>query len=114
MGLNEWALNFVKGEPVLVCTEEGTRVYPDGRRETFARPVYEPSVKKEESGRSYVGMFEDEYPLYKYTFPDGQVYFEDLQAAPWSSGPVHFLALRDESGNWIPESLWPEEAIKAA
>jgi len=115
MGLNEWASNFVKGEPVLVCVEEVTRVYPDGRRETLEpHPVYESSVKMEESGELYSGMFEDEYPLHKYTLPDGRVYFERLQAAPWSSGPVHFLALQDESGNWIPESLWAEETIEAA
>ena len=115
MGLNEWASNFVKGEPVFVCTEEVTRVYPDGRRETLKpRPVFEPSVKMEESGELYSGMSEDEYPLHKYTFPDGRVYFEKLQAAPWSSGPVHFLALQDENKNWVPESLWAEEAIEAA
>lgn len=95
MGLNEWASKFVKGEPVLVCTEEVTRVSPDGRRETLEpRPVYESSIKMEKSGEFYSGMFEDEYHLHKYTFPDGTVYFEKLQATPWSSGPVHFLASR--------------------
>lgn len=115
MGLNEWASDFVKGEPVLVCTEEVTRVYPDGRRETLEPcPVYESSVKMEESGELYYGIFENEHPLHKYTFPDGRVYFERLQAAPWSSGPVHFLALQDENGSWVPESLWAEWAIEAA
>lgn len=115
MGLNEWASNFVKGEPVLVCTEEVTRVYPDGRRETLEpRSVHESSVKIEESGEFYFGMFEDEYHLHKYTFPDGRVYFERLQAARWSSGSVHFLALQDEKMNWVPESLWTKEAIEAA
>lgn len=115
MGLNEWALNFVEGEPVFVCTEEVTRVYPDGRRETLEpRPVHESSVKVEESGEFYSGMFETEYHLHKYTFPDGRVFLERVQAAPRSSGPVHFLALQDETGNWIPESLWEEETIQAA
>jgi len=115
MGLNEWASNFIKGEPVLIYTEEVTRVYPDGRRETLeSHPVFEPSVKMEQSGEFYSGMFEDEYPLHKYIFPDGRVYFERLQAVPWSSGPVHFLALQDENGNWVSESLWAEEAIEAA
>ena len=115
MGLNEWASNFVKGEPVLVCVEEVTRVYPDGRRETLEpRPVHESSVKMEESGEFYSGMFGDEYPLHKHAFPDGRVYFERVQAEPQSSGPVFFLALQDENGNWVPESLWAEETIKAA
>ncbi|OHB21464.1 MAG: hypothetical protein A2939_02930 [Parcubacteria group bacterium RIFCSPLOWO2_01_FULL_48_18] len=114
MGLNKWALNFVKGEPVLVCTEEVTRVYPDGRRETLEpRPVHESSIKKEESGESYFGMFGDSYLLHEHTFPDGRVYFEKVQAEPWSSGPVFFLALQDENGDWVPESLWAEKVIKA-
>lgn len=115
MGLNEWALNAVSGETVLLCVEEVTRIYPDGRKEVLEpRPVYESSVKKEKSGEFFYGMFDDEYPLYKYTFPDGKVYFEKLQAAPWSSGPVHFLALQDEDGKWVPESLWSAEDIMAA
>ncbi len=115
MGLNEWAQNFVKGEPVLVYTEEVTRVYPDGRRETLEpRPVYESSVKKEQSNEFCSGMFGDEYPLNKYTFPDGRVCFERVQAEPWSSGPVFFLALQDEKGNWVPESLWSEKEIENA
>ena len=117
MGLNEWATNFVQGEQVLVCMEEVTRVYPDGRRETLdPRRVFECSVEQEPSGNSYIGMFEDECPycLFRYTFPNGQVYYEAVQTAPWSSGPVFFLALRDKDGNWVPESLWPEEAIESA
>lgn len=115
MGLNEWASSFVKGESVLVYTEEVTRVYPDGRRKTLEpRPVQKSSVNPEASGEFYFGMFETEHTLYKYTFPDGRCYFERKQAAPWSSGPVHFLALQDENGDWVSESLWAEEAIEAA
>lgn len=115
MGLNDWASNFVKGEPMLVCVEEVTRVYPDGRRETLKpRSVHESSIKSEESGERYFGMFEDEYSLNKYTFPDGSVCFERVQAKPWSSGPVFFLALQDEKGNWIQDSLWSDEEIRNA
>jgi len=57
-------------------------------------------------------MFGDEYLLYKYTFPDGKVYFEKVQAITWYNGPFFFLALQDENENWIPESLWPEAVIK--
>mgnify|MGYP001596298827 CR=1 FL=1 len=115
MGLNEWALDFVKGESVLVCVEEVTRVYPDGRRETLEpRPVHEPLIKREESGESYSGMFGDEYPLHKYIFHDGRMFFERVQASPWSSGPVFFFALQDESGSWVEESLWPAKEIDNA
>ncbi len=115
MGLNEWARNFIKGEQVFVYIEKVTRVYPDGREEALEpRSVYDSSVEKEKSGALYWGMFEDKYPLYKYTFPDGEVYFERVQAAPWSSGPVFFLALVDEKENWVQESLWTEEDIRSA
>lgn len=114
-GLNGWAREFVRGTSVLVCAEEVTRVYPDGRRETLQpQPVHEASIRTEDSGERYSGMFGDEYPLRKYTLPDGRVYFERLQAAPWSSGPVFFLALQDEKGTWVPESLWPQEEIDRA
>ncbi len=77
-------------------------------------PVVEPCVRQEPSGRSYSGMFGDEYPLYKYTFREGDVFYEEVQAEPWSSGPVFFLALQDEDGNWVAETLWPEEDIENA
>jgi hypothetical protein len=115
MGLNEWASKFVQGVPILVYTEEVVRVYPDGRRETQPpRPVHESSTKRVEDGKTYSGMFEDTYPLGRYIFPNGQVYYEEVQAQPWSAGPVFFLALRDEKGEWVPESLWPDEEIENA
>jgi hypothetical protein len=114
MGLSERARKIVASEPVFVCTEETTRVYSDGRRETLEpREVFEPSVKTEKSGRFYQGMCGDKYSLDKYTLPDGRVMFEAVQDEPWSSGPVFFLALQDENGKWIPESLWTEEEIQA-
>lgn len=114
-GLNVWARTFVEGESVLAYTEQVVRVYPDGRRERVPdRPVYHSTVLQEESGVHYSGMFGDEYPLMKYTFPDGKVYYERVQDAPWSSGPVFFLALQDEEGRWVSESLWPEAEIAAA
>ena len=120
MELNEWASNFVKGEPMLVCVEEVTRVYPDGRRETLEpRPVYESSVKREKIGELCSGTFkekapEEKPPLYKYAFPDGRVYVEKMQAALLLSGLIHFPALQDGNGNWIKESLWADEIIGLA
>jgi len=113
VGLNEWSRKFVEGEKVLLFTERITRIYPDGKKEELPPcPVYGSSIKKEESGETYEGMFGEKYPLYKYTFPDGRVYYEKVQRCIWSSGPVFFLALQDEEGNWVPESLWTEEEIR--
>ncbi|MBI5077701.1 hypothetical protein HZB94_04980 [Candidatus Falkowbacteria bacterium] len=113
VGLNERAQELIKGEQELAYTEEVVRIYPDGGQERMPdRPVFESTVKKEESGESYTGMFTVEYPLHKYTFPNGQIYYERLQTAPWSSGPVHFLALQNEDGKWVPESLWTDEEIR--
>lgn len=135
MGLNPWARKLVEGESVLAYTEEIVRVYPDGRREPQEpRPVYVCTVKTEESGEYFTGMFEEDYPLHKYTFPDGSVYYEMVQADPWSSGPCFFLALtayppnereriilalhaKGESTKWsvcVPNSLWSQEDIDKA
>lgn len=114
MGLNEWAMNFVKGEEVLAYTEQGTRLYPDGREEEFGRRFMKSSVKSEPSGSTYSGMFEDIYRLSKYTFPDGRVFYDAVQSDEWSSGPCFFLALKDNNGEWVKESLWSDEEIADA
>ena len=114
MGLNKWARKFVEGESQVLYYEEIKRTYPDGRVETIPnRPVNGSSVAKEPSGENYAGYFE-EFPLYKYTFPDGQVYCEKLQDSIDSAGPVLFLALINEVGEWVEESLWTEEEMEAA
>jgi len=91
-------------------------VYPDGREEEMLpKEVLASVVQQVPSGKSFTGMFPDEvYPHYRYIFPDGKVYEDAVQASPWSSGPVIFLALRDENGDWVPESLWPQEAVDFA
>jgi len=114
MGLNSGACSFVKGSFCTpLYTEEGTRTFSDGSVETFKLEVFAYSVKKEVND-FYMGMFEDAYPLYKYTFPDGKEYFERVQACPWSSGPVFFLALQDREGNWVTRFLWSNEEIENA
>lgn len=114
MGLNDWAINFVAGEQVPAYTEQGVRVYPDGKEEKFGRTITKSSVEMEPSGGHYFGMYGVEHPLSKYTFPDGRVFYEAMQADPWSSGPVFFLALKDENGEWVKESLWSDEEIENA
>ena len=114
-GLNEWADQFLTSETVFSYTERSVRIYPDGREAAQPdRPVYKPAVEVVESGEHFEGMFGERYPLHKYTLPDGRVYYERVQAEPWSSGPCIFLAIQDEKEKWVPESLWREEDIEAA
>ncbi len=114
MGLTDRARKLVKGEPVLAFTDYIVRVYPDGRvMQLPPHTTHVSSVKSEPSGEIVHGMNDDEFPLTKYAFPDGRIYYEREQHEEWSSGPVIFLALQDERGNWIEESLWAEEGIRA-
>jgi hypothetical protein len=58
-----------------------------------------------EAIEEYTGMFGDAYPLHRYQLKRGKAADEFLQAADWSSGAVHFLALRLEDGT---EFTWTE------
>ena len=125
VGLHERVRALVAGEQVLAYTERVVRVYPDGREEPQAdRLVMASTVRCDQSGEVYADPFAGDLDgdeegsksgvhLNRYTFPDGRVLVEKVQADPWSSGPVVFTALQDESGKWIPESLWSEQEIQA-
>jgi hypothetical protein len=82
--------------------------------EEFTRSVKINRVLQENSGKSYTGMFDNKYWLSRYTLPTGEVYEEFVQASPWSSGPVFFLALKDADGNEVEGSLWSDEDIDNA
>jgi len=113
IGLSQAAQELVQGEEVVIYVEEGERVYPDGRREAFSCPVEGSTVRTEETGKCFHGMFGESYPLNRYIFPDGRVLEEAIQAEPWSSGPCIFLALK-EQGEWVKASLWSDEEIDNA
>ncbi len=115
-GLSKCAQNLVSGTQVLLYRRRETRVYPDGREEVVPEhDIYGPDVQVETLEETFSGMFDgEEYPLHRYIFPDGRVLVESVQAAPWSSGPCIFLALKNEKGEWVPESLWLEDAIASA
>lgn len=52
--------------------------------------------------------------LYEYEIPDPAGNYtvqEYVQAEPWSSGPMYFIALM-RNGQPVPESLWSEEEIE--
>jgi hypothetical protein len=57
---------------------------------------------------TYLGMFDQEYPLYRYTLIDGRKAEEFHQTTEFSSGPVMFLGLR--VGEIVLE--WSEEEIR--
>ena len=115
VGLNERAKAIIVGEPVSVVMTV-TREYPDGWVTKETNQVFESTVKSEVY-RTLDGAWNPGFlKLFKYTFPDGRILYEDVQAEPWSSGPVYFLALRDSEysveWNWIPDSLWTDEEIE--
>lgn len=67
-----------------------------------------PFAHKLEVVDHYFGMFDTRYPLFRHVLKDGRMADGFLQAAPWSSGPMHFLGLRVSDGT---EFLWTEEEI---
>ncbi len=109
-GLNHWARKFVKGETVSF-TENTTRIYSDGREEVMPPKEVETSLVESDWNGDFCSGYDD-HPLRKYIFPDGKVYFEYEQAQYSSSGPVFFLALKDEDGRPVQKSLWSKKAIQ--
>jgi len=65
-------------------------------------------AKKELSGES-ARLYEAGRPLYKYTFGDGLTYYEKVQPTRLSTSK--FLALQDEYGIWLENSLWSDREI---
>lgn len=110
-GLNDWAQNFLNSI-TKKCVETTSRVYEDGTVEVLpSRKLDICQIKAEPSGKGVYGM-NNEYPLHKFTFPDGRVFEEYEQAVIHSSGPMIFTALKTEEGLIVPESLWDEEEIQ--
>jgi hypothetical protein len=57
-------------------------------------------------------MFGDSYNLKTYKLKNGRTVVEFVQAAPWQSGPVIFLALKYVDTNCsVRTSLWPAAKI---
>lgn len=71
-------------------------------------PITEPS------GKTYSGMFMEEYPLFRHELKSKGYAEEYLQAAPWSSGPCLFLGLKvyDSNGTEIRDFQWTEQEIQ--
>lgn len=108
MGLTETARKITENRDV-AYTEMTSRLFPDNHTEHL--PAKEVLVKPGVYD-VYRGMFDQEYDLLEYRLKDGRILREFVQAEPWSSGPVFFLALKDkETGEAIKETLWSQEEI---
>ena len=114
MGLNDWAEEFIRGEQVVHFVETKHKKYPDGTEKTYGPyNVYVSNIQRAQYD-TIDGAFGNSFPLNKYTFEDGRMFFEYVQAEPWSSGPCFFIALRNAVELPIPESLWKDEEIESA
>lgn len=109
MGLNAWATEFLEAKAVkLVKVERITTVEGQLVSET------EYPIPNRKPCGEYEGMFGNPYTLWEYQTSTLGIVREYVQAAPWSSGPCHFLALKDVEGNPISDSLWSQEDIDNA
>ena len=70
-------------------------------------------VAKRGYTKNYLAGIQD-HALHKYTFPDGRIYFEYEQTGFSDHGEVWFLALKDEKGMAISDSLWTREEAESA
>lgn len=57
------------------------------------------------------GVFGNTFSLHYYFLHNGARVYEYIQAEPWDGGPMYYIALKDEEGNPIKESLWSEEEM---
>lgn len=110
MGLNLRAIKFLNlTQQVQLGERRIMHRYPDGSTtDTDWQPVLGTTTKIEPH-RMLEGAFGNESQLLKYELSDGRKFVEDVQCAPWSSGPMFFLALKDEKGEWVKESFWTNE-----
>lgn len=110
VGLNPAAKELLK--PRLAGTKEITVTLFDGTRlPTTTEPFYQ-ALPSEDLG-PVLGMFDETvHILRKYTLQSGQQIEEYIQAEPWSSGPVIFLALRDvQTKQPIEGCMWSDEEM---
>jgi hypothetical protein len=110
LGLNDWAKRTVcKREKVRI---EGVMQFSDGRRKRFVRWANVPQARIKVIGIVTGAWKPKVADLHRYSMPDGRVYEEYVQCAPWSGGPVYHIALKNaKTGLPVAESLWTDEEI---
>lgn len=70
------------------------------------------STKIEKNGQTHTGTLNVPYYLNQYILADGRILREHVQAECGEVGDrVIFIALRDEQGVWVPESLWTRNSM---
>ena len=113
IGLNEWARRLVLRKQKV--REHGVRVFANGRKQEFSRWRRIPVTRVEQVG-VIRGVYRAEVAkLHRYTFADGRVYEEFVQAERLSGGPCYFVALKTDKGEGsrvVLKSLWSLEEIE--
>ncbi|MBX9690109.1 MAG: hypothetical protein K2X27_25585 [Candidatus Obscuribacterales bacterium] len=113
IGLNDWARKLVTRKQKV--REHGVQIFADGKRKRFSRWRKINVVRTEHAGVLRGAWNPAVAKLHRYTLPDGRVYVEHVQCAPWSGGPCYYIALKDQfTGEWVPESLWTDEETNCA
>jgi len=110
VGLNAWARRFVTRK--VKVREQGLRHFADGTKQSFNRWRRMPVARCEHAGIIRGAWKPEVAKLHRYTMPNGEVYVEFVQAAPWCGGPNYFIALKDKHGQVVHESLWTDEEIR--
>lgn len=102
IGLNQRAEDFLNKHAV----KDVYQIVRNGRvvetREEPQKEVYD----------HIEGAFYNTFPLYCYFLNDGSKVYEYVQADPWDSGPMYYIALRDSENKPIKESLWTNEEME--
>lgn len=117
MGFNDYAKDFLKpkGTPYQAISY---KVYADGSKSD----VHEKNGNDFHYTSEKIGFSDQWYgegaDLHEYTITHGtstgQKFYDGIQAAPWSSGPVIFMALYydKECTQPIPGTTWTDKEIQ--
>lgn len=116
IGLNKWARDLLESQPQNRVEIVGWRKTLDHTGKEVSAGPYdhaysEPSYKVEDIAAVDGAWTEKFFTLHRYTLVDGTVYEEYIQAEPWSSGPMYFIALKTKGGMPVVESLWTEQEM---
>lgn len=111
-GLNQWARRKVRRTRLV--REVGKEIRAGGKEVPFDRVRRVACVEKRlySKVRARYTLFAGD--LHRYTLANGTVLEEYVQAVMESGGPCYFIALRDQHGQPVPQSLWTDRELAAA
>ena len=113
VGLNAWAKKYVSRKRSV--REVGVRIDPKsgeiiGHIDRYFRLPRARAVVYDSIPSTYTdGKFAD---LHRYYFDDGSFVEEFLEKMQWDHGPWHYIALRNDHHEILPESLWGETVVE--